>query len=144
MLRSLTLLLGLSLLVSSQGADAATKSGASQKYAPSHRVAKHSSRPKGTPSAARRRMMSARLVPPPPAYMPTILPEHYWHGSTIEDEEELEIEELAADGSVKVTQVKPKENPYAKYIYSRDNNIPKAVQARSGVSNYRSGVSNFR
>ncbi|MBX9687471.1 MAG: hypothetical protein K2X27_12260 [Candidatus Obscuribacterales bacterium] len=73
---------------------------------------------------------SAKLIPPPPAYMPSILPEIYYRQSMVEDDEDLE-EEVAVGG----VAAKPK-NPYSKYFYSRDNVVPKAVQARSGVTTW--------
>lgn len=61
----------------------------------------------------------AYFVPPPPAYMPSILPE--------------------LQGSYRRTDVlaeKP-ENPYGRYIYSRDGSeVPSPVQARNGVTTW--------
>jgi cytochrome c553 len=69
--------------------------------------------------------MSSRLVPPPPAYMPTILPENYFRSSNASSR--TETDEQVAE--------KP-ENPYAKYFYSRQGEIPKATTARSGVTTW--------
>jgi hypothetical protein len=56
----------------------------------------------------------AYFIPPPPAYMPSILPE-------------LSGGEVAA--------VKKPENPYRKYIYSRQGyEIPQPAQRRKGVT----------
>jgi len=74
------------------------------------------------------RHISSRLIPPPPAYMPSILPELYYHGRsrTVVQTEDIDGDEIAE---------KPK-NPYAKYFYSREGDVPKATQARSGVTNW--------
>lgn len=80
-------------------------------------------------AAAKRKIarhIAHRLVPPPPAYMPSILPELYYQRNVAQDEDY---------GDEDVVAEKPK-NPYAKYFYSRDNEVPKAVQARSGVTNW--------
>lgn len=71
------------------------------------------------------RKIARGFVPPPPAYMPSILPELYYK----HDADEAEIDE-AEEKPVK------KVNPYAKYFYSSSNEVPKAVQARSGVSTW--------
>ena len=123
--RFLPILISSLALVLPLSASAATKSGAS-----SAKAAK--SKSKSSHAANRRtRHMSSRLVPPPPAYMPSILPELYYRGPLAEEEEEE-----AADSET--APAKPK-NPYAKYFYSRDNAVPKAVKARSGVTTWTSG-----
>ncbi len=66
-----------------------------------------------------------RLVPPPPAYMPTILPELYFR----------KVVDSQAESSENAVEAKPA-NPYNKYFYSADNAVPKAVQARSGVTTW--------
>jgi hypothetical protein len=74
------------------------------------------------------RHISSRLIPPPPAYMPSILPELYYRGrsTTVVQTDDIDGDEIAE---------KPK-NPYSKYIYSREGDVPKATQARSGVTNW--------
>jgi hypothetical protein len=69
----------------------------------------------------------AYFVPPPPAYMPSVLPELYARNPVINDEEEEEV--------VAAVAVKPK-NPYVKYFYSHDQQAPKPVQSRNGVSTW--------
>lgn len=76
------------------------------------------------------RRIAHRLVPPPPAYMPSILPELYYQNNVAEGEEEEEEVPVTA-----ASPAKPK-NPYAKYFYSADHVVPKAVQARSGVTTW--------
>lgn len=76
------------------------------------------------------RRIAHKLVPPPPAYMPSILPELYYQSNVAEGEEEEEEVPVVAS-----TPAKPK-NPYAKYFYSADHVVPKAVQARSGVTTW--------
>lgn len=74
------------------------------------------------------RSIAHRLIPPPPAYMPSILPELYFKGNPSSATEAEENEIVAGKPS----------NPYAKYFYSRDNEVPKAVQVRSGVTTWQS------
>ncbi len=123
--RFLPILISSLALVLPLSASAATKSGASKTQAAK-------SKSKTSHAADRRtRHMSSRLVPPPPAYMPSILPELYYRGPLAEEEEEEAADSEAAPA-------KPK-NPYSKYFYSRDNAVPKAVKARSGVTTWTSG-----
>lgn len=113
-----------------------TQSAEAAKSANSKQVSQKNSQksPKTATGKAKPRRAAShiahRLVPPPPAYMPSILPELYYKGD-IEEEEEVDGEPSTNTAAV----IKPK-NPYAKYFYSADHSVPKAVQARSGVSTW--------
>ena len=85
-----------------------------------HKQARHAA---GKRSRARR--IASRLVPPPPAYMPSILPELYFQRNNTATQTE-DVEKIAA---------KPV-NPYARYFYSRQGDVPKATDARSGVATW--------
>lgn len=110
---------------------AVAKSGSNKQIADSTKHASGKSKTK-TQSHKRKRNhragIAARLIPPPPAYMPSILPELYYHKT-------VAAEEVADEEDEDGLPAKPK-NPYQKYFYSRDNEVPKAVQARSGVSTW--------
>ncbi|HEY9731483.1 MAG TPA: hypothetical protein V6C89_06200 [Drouetiella sp.] len=60
----------------------------------------------------------AYFVPPPPPYAPSILPENMQHGRSVEKAEEMaEVAE------------KPPENPYKKYIFTRDaGDMPRVIK----------------
>jgi hypothetical protein len=60
----------------------------------------------------------AYFVPPPPPYAPSILPESYAHVRTTD-----------ADAPVAEVAEKPPENPYRKYIFTRDaGDMPRVVR----------------
>ncbi len=60
----------------------------------------------------------AYFVPPPPPYAPSILPENVSHSRVINQSET--VQEVAE---------KPPENPYKKYIFTRDaGDMPRVVK----------------
>ena len=69
-------------------------------------------------------VISARLIPPPPAYMPSILPELYYRQQNPQEDEG--DEEEVAD--------KPQRPRYVQYF--GPGNLPRALQARNGVSTW--------
>ncbi len=73
------------------------------------------------------RHIANRLVPPPPVYMPSILPELYYHGHSANAQTEDDKTDEVAE--------KP-QNPYSRYFYSSEGDVPKATQARSGVNTW--------
>jgi hypothetical protein len=59
----------------------------------------------------------AYFVPPPPPYAPSILPENIVRGRATDSDEPKEVAE------------KPPENPYKKYIFTRDaGDMPRVVR----------------
>jgi hypothetical protein len=72
-----------------------------------------------------RRHIAKGLIPPPPAYMPSILPELYLRTETTPKQSDPEVQ--VAEKPV---------NPYARYFYSRQGDVPKATTARSGVTTW--------
>jgi hypothetical protein len=67
-------------------------------------------------SKARRHSPGAYFVPPPPPYAPSILPERLVRHAAAAQVEDAEA-------------VKPPENPYAKYIFTRNaGDMPRVVQ----------------
>jgi hypothetical protein len=64
------------------------------------------------------------FVPPPPPYAPSILPERLVRPAA--------VEQVAEEA------VKPVENPYSKYIFTRDaSNMPRVVQPNRTQISYR-------
>jgi len=60
----------------------------------------------------------AYFVPPPPPYAPSILPENMTHSRVISE----------ADTTSEIAE-KPPENPYKKYIFTRDaSDMPRVVK----------------
>lgn len=124
---AMSILGGLALLASLYGCPASA-----QDQRTSRAAGLHQSQAKPQPAGAHHRRTQPRrrasssprrafLVPPPPAYLPSILPEMYMRHQS----------EAPATESVEV--VKP-ENPYERYFYSAQSDVPKAVQSRSGVA----------
>ena len=67
----------------------------------------------------------AYFVPPPPPYAPSILPENMTHSRVIND----------ADTIPEVAE-KPPENPYRKYIFTRDaGDMPRVVKFGTKTQN---------
>lgn len=126
-LLSLPFLLQAPAFCQAAGSQLKAKTSEEMKKGSGASVAKKQAR--GKTSKSSRKTRGARiahgLVPPPPAYMPSILPEMYYQNE-YEEAELDEAEELPAK----------KVNPYSKYFYSSSNQVPKAVQARSGVSTW--------
>jgi len=62
----------------------------------------------------------AYFVPPPPPYAPSILPENMTHSRVITESDTTATTEIAE---------KPPENPYKKYIFTRDaSDMPRVVK----------------
>jgi len=73
-------------------------------------------------SKARKHSPGSYFVPPPPPYAPSILPERLVRSSAVAEQPAEEV-------------VKAPENPYAKYIFTRDaENMPRVVQPSRQIS----------